>query len=227
MRSRCARRGRGARDGLTVRALGAGVSPRFQRAQYHLLVTGGRPGQADRRSHQRQEAQSKASFIACSEDSGRGWRRSASVCVVSRRPGRGGRRPRLRSRFPRLGVQNRKPAGDGVHTSKRGSPAARPHASAARARLQRVGGARRLRRRGPTGRERRGPTGRERRGRGATAGPGARFRGRHPQDPPRGDDRPGEPLVRLVLRHVSGRRRDSRQRRALHGLPARPRNRRL
>ena len=40
-------------------------------------------------------------------------------------------------------------------------------------------------------------------------------------DPPRSRDHAGEPLVRLLLRHVPGRRRDPRRGRALHRLPAR------
>ena len=47
------------------------------------------------------------------------------------------------------------------------------------------------------------------------------FAPRHPQDLPRGRDHGGEPLVRLLLRHLSRRRRDPDEGRRADGLRAR------
>ena len=51
--------------------------------------------------------------------------------------------------------------------------------------------------------------------------------GRHPEDQARRDHHAGEPVVRLVLRHLSGGRRHSREQRAVHRLRARSAHRRL
>ena len=48
----------------------------------------------------------------------------------------------------------------------------------------------------------------------------------HPQDPPRRRDHAGEPLVRLLLRHVPGRRRNPSAERQVHGLRRPTRGRR-
>ena len=51
--------------------------------------------------------------------------------------------------------------------------------------------------------------------------------GRHPQDQARDRDPAGEPLVRLLLRHLPGRRRHPDEQRPAHGVRARPVHRHL